>query len=796
MEPNSSKHPSHYSNGNGHEGNGALNTNGRTQEQEEDNNDPFDPQEILFALWDGKWIILACLILIGSGGYFYTQTLPDQYRTDAIFLIESQRADRGLSLFEFTRSRSLTWNEIGTEMEYIRNSTELGEEVGRRLLQQQYNPATGDTLPILLRAGFGRLAEDQVVSRLGRMMPGQIRLRQIDEMNLVEMRAESTDPHEASFIINFYIEEYGQIDEEITRANLNAAASYLEELEDESRESLSDQDRQLRDFLRQDWSLITDEQGSQAARELRNLYKEQEEMRFRYEQTADYLARIKEERDDVLDMISEGVGTGVEGYLAAVDEFILNLQLQAEEYYIEQPELRENPENNVALTNILKRIDYLEENRREKLQQQRANIQELQGLDAASLTTYLTELRREIRQNEASLIDLEARQEFIESNVNTLQQDMLEVMESSAELARMRRNMRINEELYVSLLRRLQETQVAIRSEVSRVREIRPAFVPGSPFSPNRTRNYLLSIILGAALGGGIVLLRRFLDDMIHDPEQLRKAGFNVIGIIPDLTEYANTHFKGQKRVPVMGKNVDVNLVPIIDPLAAGSESYRRLKSNIAFSRADKRAQTIVMTSSKPAEGKSLTAMNLALTYAQYGEKVLLVDTDMRKPTVHKLLDIKRAPGLSDVIFNKSDIRSSINDSTVENFHIMTCGTAIPNPAEAMGSIKMKEIANKLRKEFDIIIFDTPPLQIVSDALPLAVEQDATVLVCRAEETELDILKNTRRDMREIGVEIVGTVLNGFDYTKGKSYYKYNYKYKYNYAYKNYRINFEEMDKS
>lgn len=797
MEPNAGKN-NHYSNGNGHNanGNGIAGYAKQKELQDEDQNDPFDPNEILFALWEGKWIILTCILLIGAAGYFYTQTLPNQYRTSAIFLIESQRADRGLNLFEFTRSRSLTWNEIGTEMEYIKNSTELGEEVGRRLLNQQFNPATGDTLPILLRAGFGQLPEDRVVSRLGRMMPATISLNQIDEMNLVEMQSQSTDPYEAALVVNYYIEQYGQIDEEITRKNLNAAADYLEELEEESSETLTVQDRRLRDFLKQDWSLVTDEQGNQTATELRNLYQEYEEMQFRYRQTEDYLSRLRDERDEVLNMIAEGVGTGVEAYLTAVDEFILDLELQAEEYYIEQPELRDNPEQNVELSNIMRRIEYLEESRREKLQQQRANIQELQGLDAASLTTYLTDIRTEIRQNEASLVDLEARIQFVDENIEDRQQEMLQVMESSAELSRMRRNMRINEELYVNLLRRLQETQVAIRSEVSRVREIRPAFVPGVPFSPNRTRNYLLSIILGAALGGGLVLLRKFLDDMIHDPDQLRKASFNVIGLIPDLTEYAKTHFKGQKRVPVMGKNVDVNLVTIIDPLAAGSEAYRRLKSNIEFSRADKKTQTIVIASSKPSEGKSLTAINLALTYAQYGEKVLLVDTDMRKPTVHKLLDLKRSPGLADIIFDKSDIQSSINESTIENFHVLTCGTAIPNPAEAMGSDKMKKIADELRDQFDIIIFDTPPLQIVSDALPLAVEHDATILVCRAEETELDILKNTRRDMREIGVELVGTVLNGFDYTKGISYYKYNYKYKYNYAYKNYRINFEEMDKS
>jgi len=783
----------HHHNQNSGSTNG-MSANDRIQPEEENKNDPFDPQEILFALWNGKWIILGCIIVAGAIGYYYNSNLPNQYETNAIFLIESQRADRGMNLSQFTGARSLTWNEVGTEMEFIRNSSALSQSVGKRLLNEKFNPATGDTLPILLRAGFGRLPEDQVVTNLGFMLPSRVRLAQIEEMNLVTMTTRSTDQYEAAFVLNFYLEEYQKLDEQTTRANLSSAVTYLEELEGESSASLMEQDQKVRDFVQQDWTMVTDEDGTMAAQELRNMYRQSEETQFQLDLTLDYMDRLRNEEEDVLNMIADGLGEGVESYLATLDNFILNLELQAEEFYIEQPSLRDNPAQNAALMSILQRLDYLENSRQEKLDIQRQGLRNMRGLDQASLTTYLTDVRGEIRQGEARLVDLNSRLAFLRTNISELQADMLQVMNQGAELQSMRRNMRINEELYLSMLKRLQETQVAVRSEVSRVREIRPAFVPGSPIGPNRMRNYILSLILGGALGAGIVLFRKFLDDVVHDPEELRKAGFNVIGVIPDLKDYVKLHFKNTAFVPVQGRDVDVNPIPLLDPIAEGSEAYRRLRTNIEYSNADRKIQTIVVSSSQPGEGKSITAMNLALTYAQYGERTLVIDCDLRKPTIHKKFSMDKSPGLSDLLFNKANFEESVTESGIENFSVLTSGSTIPNPAEIMGSARMQNLLKELRNSYDIIIMDTPPLLVVSDAIPLAVDADATLLVSRADKTELGILMETRRDLRELGINVVGTILNVFDYRNNKpySYYKYNYKYKYSEVYKDHKINYSE----
>lgn len=763
----------------------------------EDQNDPFDPQLILYSLWDGKWIILACVVIIGALGFYYTQTLPNNYRTTGLFLIENQRADRGLNLFEFTRARNLTWDEVGTEMQFIVNSHELAENVGRRLINTLVNPATGDTLPMLRQNGLGFIPEEQVLQRLARQLPNRITLHQIDQMNLVEIRSTSFDPHEAAFIANFYIEEYRNLDEQITRSNLTSAASYLEQLEERNTMTLGEQDEQIRMFLEADWTMITDEDGTAAAQELRSLFREAEELRFRKIAVADYLERLRTEKQMVLDMLYEGATDNDMSLVNAFEQAILDLRLQAEAFYIEQPQLRANPERNTVLSQILRRIDYLEGLRDERLDSQRQRVIDRQGLDQASLASYLANIRNEIRSNEGRLVDMDLREDFIAERVNDIQSDMMSIMARSSELQRLRRNQVISEQLYLNLLKRLQETQIAIQSEVSRVREIRAASVPVAPFSPNRIRNYILSIILGFGLGAGIVLLRNLLDDMIHDPAQLRKAGFNVIGVIPDFTDYINTHFKNTERLPIRGRNVDVNLISLIDPISAGAEAYRRLRTSIEFSNADRDYQTLVVTSSKPSEGKSLTSINLGLTYAQFGKRTLIIDCDLRKPTIHKKLGLEKSPGLSDILFDKHTLEECLIDSSTDNFYVITAGNSIPNPAETMGSKRMQELISSLKKEFDIIILDTPPLLVVSDAMPLSVATDATLLVAKTEETELSILKETRQDLRDLGVNIAGTVLNAYDTNSVKSYYKYNYKYnykyKYDYAYKNYKLDYTDQ---
>lgn len=205
------------------------------------------------------------------------------------------------------------------------------------------------------------------------------------------------------------------------------------------------------------------------------------------------------------------------------------------------------------------------------------------------------------------------------------------------------------------------------------------------------------------------------------------------------------------------------------------SEAYRSLRTNIQYSSIDKNLQIIVVTSSIPGEGKSTIALNLAYSMSEMNKKVLLIDADLRRPTIHKKLNISNLVGLTDGIIQKlelKDIVQKIND----NLHVMTAGTIPPNPAEIVGSEAMTVLLNYFREIYDYIIVDTPPVLSVTDSQLLALKADGTLLVVREGFVKAKLVRLAYEELEKVHVNIVGTVLNDSE-EKSKISSEYYYKY-------------------
>ena len=208
------------------------------------------------------------------------------------------------------------------------------------------------------------------------------------------------------------------------------------------------------------------------------------------------------------------------------------------------------------------------------------------------------------------------------------------------------------------------------------------------------------------------------------------------------------------------------------DPKSIAAESYRTLRTNIQYSSFDKEYKVIMVTSSEPGEGKSITSGNLALSFAQDGKKVLLVDCDLRKPSIHKKFKISNLIGLSDVLIGKEDLKAALHRYN-ENLVILTSGKIPPNPSEMLSSKAMSNLLEELKKIFDYIILDTPPVQAVTDSQILSTKADGTILVIRAEKTKKDSVQNAIGLLKKVNANIIGTVLNGIESSRNKYYYYY-----------------------
>ncbi|MHC5269452.1 CpsD/CapB family tyrosine-protein kinase [Enterococcus sp. LJL98] len=217
-----------------------------------------------------------------------------------------------------------------------------------------------------------------------------------------------------------------------------------------------------------------------------------------------------------------------------------------------------------------------------------------------------------------------------------------------------------------------------------------------------------------------------------------------------------------------------VGLITLTDPTSPISEQYRTIRTNIQFaSSVDRRLQTMVVTSSGPGEGKSTTSANLAVVFAKSGQKVLLVDADMRKPTVYKTFQLNNARGLSTTLSTNQDVLEVCQTTAIENLSVLTSGPKPPNPSELLGSKRMNQIIAELRAAYDIIIFDMPPVITVTDAQIMASKVDGTLLVIRENVTNKESVIKAKEALTLVKAHILGTVYNGAAHAKDQGYYYY-----------------------
>lgn len=213
------------------------------------------------------------------------------------------------------------------------------------------------------------------------------------------------------------------------------------------------------------------------------------------------------------------------------------------------------------------------------------------------------------------------------------------------------------------------------------------------------------------------------------------------------------------------------------DPKSAVSEAYRVLRTNIQFSSIDKPLKTIVVTSSIPMEGKTTTVTNLAVTFAQMGSKVLLIDADLRKPKVHKIFKFSNDSGLTNLLASGEDYHNFIRNTEVFDLDVLVSGIIPPNPSELLSSNAMREFVHKASADYDYIFLDAPPVCSVTDASIISTYVDGTILVARSGKVERDALKRAKELLDKVNANIIGVVLNHLDKQSGRYYYDYSYYY-------------------
>ncbi len=385
----------------------------------------------------------------------------------------------------------------------------------------------------------------------------------------------------------------------------------------------------------------------------------------------------------------------------------------------------------------------------------------------ASETAYRTALGEERR--------LTALEDEQKRRVQDLEQSL-------AEYESMKAALDAKKDMRAGLIKRRDETGVLNRMEETQAGNVwlvEEAQAPPFPYRPDKKLNILLSLVVGLGLGVGLAFFFEHLDSSVKHAEDLDRLGLPALGLIPTVKR------RGHGKVVALdsrGRAVAVETITHTLPKGNHAEAYRDLRTTLLLSSPDRPPRLILITSAQPQEGKTVTCVNVALSLTQIGRRVLLLDADLRKPRIHKILEMSRAQGLSSFLAGNQPWRDLVLPGPVPGLFALTAGPIPPNPAELLASHSFRGLMEELRRstEFDHVIVDTPPLLAVADPVIVAGEVDGVLLVVRAGDTPRQSVAAGLEKLRSGQARVLGAVLNNLDLV-GRDAYAYRYGYRYGY---------------
>lgn len=310
----------------------------------------------------------------------------------------------------------------------------------------------------------------------------------------------------------------------------------------------------------------------------------------------------------------------------------------------------------------------------------------------------------------------------------------------------------------------------------SNTRIIDPATPPHDPWRPNKKVNLALGLLTGLALGAGLAFAIEYLDNTVKSAEEIRRlTGYAAIGIIPEHRAAGPRPMRKGASAP----DTNADLVTHVDPRSQLAEAYKELRTATLLASPDQPPRTILVTSCLPQEGKSQTSLNLAIALAQAGKRVLLVDADLRRPRLHKALDVDNERGISTYLSGNSPVEPLIRATDIPGLDVLTSGPIPPNPSELLGSRNFLALVQDFAESggYDHLIFDSPPLLSVADPIVVATVLDGTILVVQSGQTPRDGLLRGAGKLHHANVKVLGAVLNSV--TDGDRSYYYRSRYRY-----------------
>lgn len=570
------------------------------------------------------------------------------------------------------------------------------------------------------------------VATAAKRLQSMITVDPVRDTRLIRLAVRDHDPKRAATLANAIVAAYIDKTLEDRLSATTDAADWLAQQVQTTRGDLVEAENALHDFKRQHnvLSLSLEDRQSLLAQEIREYNERLTEIRARRIELEARLARLKAARADP-DAITEG----------ETDSELNALRIA----------LREKQTQRAALS-----VRYGDAH------------PEIRGLDneiAALEKSLRVQIGAMIKVAEGNLKEAKDVEAGLSKAQERSQQAGLELNRREIEYSRLSREQQTNSQLYELLLQRTAEADLTRLLHTTHIRVVDRALAPEGPVSPILILNVAAGLMFGLVLGIALAWILYWRDRSIRNVSDVEDLGITVLGVLPGVPEDegvrprpANVFRTGK---PPAVRSSHAGSVMRTHPMSAAAEACRTLRTNLTFMSVDEPIRTIVITSASPKDGKTVIATNLATAFAQGGQRVLLVDSDLRRPRVHEELDLENQQGLTNILLGEhrlADVVQPMHD--VEGLFVLTAGPLPPNPVELLSTSSFKRFLAEAAKGYDKIVFDSPPVRAVTDAAVLAPQSEATLLVARAGVSTRDEVLSAVRRLRDVNANIVGAVLN------------------------------------
>ena len=606
----------------------------------------------------------------------------------------------------------------------------------------------------------GASGGEHVMERYGKViskLQGRIKTEQVGDTSIINIMASSGDPGKARRLANLVAEEYRQYSILSRNRRIFEAKEFIEGQLKVVNGRLRDAEDSLDDFKRRKDIVFLSDQQKNALEKLSTIESDEGKIDLDIKED-DYNLGLIRQGKAISDNMSAMPFSGAAPYQSVIS----GLNTKMSELLLKR-------------TNLLIGMTPANPAVRE-VDAQIANVQ--------------SELASNLQSRRSALLE---KRGLIAADIARLRGGLYMLPATVMEMSRLERNVKINQDLFSLLKTKYEETLIKEAERVEEVSIIKRAVEPAAPTNPPRTFvNGALGLMLGTVFGLVFAFVFESLDTSIGTIEDVESfLGIPVMGVIPnfntgDMNDFLKEHYKIEGD---WEPRVYQSLVSHFAPRSIAAECYRSLRTNVLFASGEKNLKSILITSSSVREGKTITALNLAIVLAQVGKRVLLIDTDFRNPSIHKYFGLPNEPGLSNTILGNVTWQEAVRTITdimlgdikvddlmatpgMDNISVITSGLSVMQPSELLNSSRVPNLLGEMKNAYDFVIIDTPPVLPVADAIILGNKADGVFMVYEAGKVARNALKRTKFLLENVGANMLGIILNNLSAESSRDFYQ------------------------